>query len=104
MYNLNGSCSSIFIGEFEFGKKQNIEVKIGRKFYLMDIDKNNEYTRIDFYRKLNVDRKKYSKYDKNAECSSVWIKNNALLNKKFFENIKDIENAQRIYRDFRCIK
>lgn len=80
------------LGNFACGKTQNIELKIGRKTYMLDIDKNACSARLDFYNKKNSDRNNYSKYG-NADLHSVTVLNNAWLDKEFFANIAEIESA-----------
>ncbi len=97
MINLNHE--GLFISKFNYGKTQNIECRLGKKIYYIDIDKNSNCTFLDFYRKIN-ERNKFSKYTKEAEKSSVTVKNNAVLFREFFENILEIEKAQRIMNKY----
>lgn len=97
MINLNHD--GLFIGNFTNGKTQNVECKLGKKLYYVDIDKNSCNTTLDFYRKLG-ERDKFSKYDKEANRVSVTVKNSAVLFREFFENISEIEKAQRIMNKY----
>ena len=87
--NLNHG-ESLFLHELPFGSTQSIEIKLGRKLFMADVDKNQLSASIDFYQKLNSDRKKYSKYE-------------AMLDRHFFEDIKAISEAQRIQRKYNMI-
>ena len=77
--NLNHG-EALFLHELPFGSSQSIEIKLGRKRFMADVDKNQLSASIDFYQKLNSDRKKYS-----------------------FEDIKAISEAQRIQRKYNMI-
>lgn len=94
MINLNNEI--LFVGKFKCGKTQNIECRLGHNLYLIDIDKNSDCTTLDFYKKANSSREFFSKYDAQSELVSLTIQNEALLDRNFFENIKEIANAQKI--------
>lgn len=98
--NLNDILGRVNIDKLPYGKNQNIEVRIGRKLYMVDVDKNALSAHLDFYKKVKADRKKYSKYDPSAEMVSVTVRNDVRLNKKFFENIEEISKAQTVYDSF----
>lgn len=94
MINLNHEF--IRVSTFEYGKTQNIECKLGRQMFLLDVNKDNACTRLDFYKMVGTDRKSFSKYSAGAENASVTVKNDAVLDRHFFENIKKIAEAQMI--------
>ena len=48
-YNLNHEI--IFLSNFEYGKTQNIEIKVGRKTLMLDVDKNKNSAFLDVYEK-----------------------------------------------------
>ena len=99
-YNLNKE--SIYLSTFNFGKTYNIEIKIGKKFYILDVDKNRISAHIDFYKKSNSRREFYSKYDDSyLVCLSV--EKNSILDKKFFENIKVIACCKEFLEEYRNI-
>lgn len=100
MINLNKDI--LFIGNFEYGKTQNIECRLGRKLYLIDIDKNVNTTCLHFYKKMDTDRNKHSKYDV-SESYRIIVKNEALLDKNVFKNIAEIEKAQFITSQYRDV-
>lgn len=77
------------------GSTQNIEIKIGRKTYLCDVNKNRCNAFIQVFDKLSNNRKSFSKYGTNLHCVSV--KPDAHLKKDFFENIEILEKAQSLY-------
>lgn len=93
MLNLNDTV--LDLGKYENGDTQNIECKLGRKLYMIDISKNYRWAEVMFYKKLNKDRKKYSKYGK-ADLHVIYVKPNACLNREIFENIAEINKAQCI--------
>ena len=92
MINLNKE--SVSISEMPFGKTQNIECRLGRSLYMLDVDKNACTVHVSFYRRLNSDREKYSKYDPAAQCCMVTVAQNAILDWKFFDNIYAIMEAR----------
>ena len=59
--NLNDILGRVDIDKLPYGKNQNIEVRLGRKLYMVDVDKNAQAAHIDFYKKVKSDREKYSK-------------------------------------------
>ena len=75
-----------------------IEIKIGRKTYMLDITKDSNCTHIDLYDKKHSNRNSYSKYGSNLHY--VCVKNNAFLNREFFENIEEIEKIPALLRKF----
>lgn len=94
MINLNHEF--IRVSTFEYGKTQNVECKLGRNIFLLDVSKDSACTRLDFYKMVGTERKSFSKYSAEAENASVTVKNDAVLDRKFFENIKKIAEAQMI--------
>ena len=91
---INLNRQSIFIAKIPFGKTQNIICRLGRRLYMLDIEKNACTVHVNFYRHLNSERKKYSKYETAAQCSAVSVAQKAILDRKFFENIHTISEAQ----------
>lgn len=90
MTNLNKTI--ILISNFPYGETQNEIIKVGRKLYYMDIDKNSNSTLIEIYN-YKKDRVSMSKY--MADLSLVFVKNDAIIDRDFIENIKDIEKARK---------
>lgn len=91
-FNLNHEC--VFISDFESGNHQNITIKLGKCFYLLDISKNAKTTFLDFYKRVAEKRETFSKYDKRAELTFLVVQNSAILDRKFFENAKAIRACQ----------
>ena len=98
-YNLNHEI--IFLSTFEYGKTQNIEIKVGRKTLMLDVDKNKNSAFIDVYEKKSNDRRSYSKYGSNLH--SVLVKSNAIIDRNFIEKIQEIEKAQNLLKKFKNI-
>ena len=98
--NLNDILGRVDVSALPYGKNQNIEVRIGRKLYMVDVDKDALLAHLDFYKKVKSDRTKYSKYDPEAEMVSVTVRNDVRLDKNFFENIEEISKAQTVYVRF----
>lgn len=104
MYTFNKSHKDLInIGNFKHGWTQNIEIKIGRKLYLMDVKKDSSNCFIDVYRKLNKDRNKYTKYSPRVDSAFIQVKNNAILDYRFFTNIHEIERAQDVCLNYKDI-
>ena len=99
--NLNHEL--LFVGDFPYGKTQNIEVKLGRKNYMVDIDRNSNSAMIDFYHKKGEDRNSYSKYGTDSTLA-IKVDSKALLDRDFFEHIEEIGAAQRIYDRFSALR
>ena len=99
MKNLNKEL--IFISDYNFGKTQNEVIKIGRKLYYIDIDKNSNSTFVNVY-DYSKDRESFSKYEANLHF--VFVENNSILDREFFKNIIEIEKATRILSKFKFIK
>lgn len=91
-YNLNHE--KIYTLDFECGSHQNITIKVGKSFYLVDLDKNSGGTYIEFYKRVSKDRASFSKYDDKAGKVETYILNNAILDRDFFENLKIIRACQ----------
>lgn len=94
MVNLNKE--GLYMSLFPYGKTQNVEVRIGCKLYMVDVDKNANSTYIGFYKKVAADRRMYSKYASEADMVSVQVKPDAILTREFFENIREIRRAQTL--------
>lgn len=94
MINLNQKGVYISIRLFQYGKTNAI-IKIGHKMYVLEIDKTVSCTNVATYRK-STKTHYFEKYAYDSEFYSVYVKNEAILDKDFFENIKDISNAQKI--------
>lgn len=97
MLNLNNSMLSL--RDLPFGKTQNLELKIGRKTYLCDIEKDSSSAFVELFDKLPGKRENFSKYDANLH--SAHVKPDAVLDRDFFEHIAEIEAAQRVISRYR---
>lgn len=99
MLNLNNSMLSL--RDLPFGKTQNLELKIGRKTYLCDVEKDSSSAFVELFDKMPDKRENFSKYDANLH--SVHVKPDALLDRDFFEHIVEIESAQRVIKKYRYV-
>lgn len=102
LINLN-TGDNVNIGKLPYGTTRDIPIKLGNKLYLLDAQKQVTGAYISFYRRVKADRKKYSKYDREAELVTVYVKADAVLFRNFFENIKEISKAQEIYRAYKYL-
>lgn len=93
MINLNRS--NLFVSAFDFGRTR-LEVRMGRKKFMVKVVKNACDTTIYFYKKLNSDLGKFSMHDDAADLHRVTVANDAMLDRDFFEHIAEIEKAQSI--------
>lgn len=100
-YNLNRYGATIYISDYPCGTHANIPVKIGRKKYLVDIKKDSASALIELYRQCGSDRKSFSKYDARADLATVFVAPDASLSRAFFDDIRKIEEAQRIVAKYR---
>ena len=100
MNTINLNHEKVFVSECEYGRTQDIEIRVGRQTFLMDIQKVNSHAHIMVYKKLGADRQKYSKYHPKAELKCVRVKPEAILDKRFFELIDKLEEAQRYHDCF----
>ena len=83
------------------GKSQNIRVKVGRKIYLMDVDKNALNTTIDIYNELNKVRNSFSKYSEEADLKSLTLVNDCLLSRDLVENFAELEKAVALVENYK---
>ena len=83
------------------GKTQNIRVKAGRKFYLMDTDKSALDITIDIYNELSKVRNSYSKYSEKANLKSLRLVKNCLLSRDLVENFAELENALALVEKYK---
>lgn len=60
LINLNNG-DAVAIGKLPYGTTRDIPIKLGNKLYLLDVQKQATGACIDFYRRVNADRKKFSK-------------------------------------------
>lgn len=103
LINLNAG-DNVNIGKLPYGTTRDIPIKLGNKLYLLDVQKQaTGGACIDFYRRVKADRKKYSKYDREAELVTVFVKPDTVLFRNFFGNIKEISKAQEIYRAYKYL-
>lgn len=102
LINLNAG-DNVNIGKLPYGTTRDIPIKLGNKLYLLDVQKQATVSCIDFYRRVKADRKKYSKYDREAELVTVFVKPDTVLFRNFFGNIKEISKAQEIYRAYKYL-
>lgn len=86
--NLNHGC--IFLSRFNCGHTQRVEVKVGRKKYLIDVKKDVLSAFVEMYPKIPANKSKYS-----VELLMVHFRPDAILDRKIIENFKKIEDAQR---------
>lgn len=93
----------LHIKSLECGKTQNIEIKMGRNTYYCDVDKDCASAYVHFFKKTTKLRQNQSKYDPSSEMHSVFVKTDAILDKRFFKKIAEIENAQDICREYKSV-
>ena len=87
--NLNHSYLSL--KNFEYGHTARVEVKVGRKTYLIDVKKDVLSAFVEMYPKIPANKSKYS-----VDLSMVVFKPDAILDRKIMENFKKIADAQAI--------
>lgn len=95
-YNLNHE--SICLADFPCGKTQNISVKIGRYTIMLDVTADVSGAYVQFYDRISPDRGSYSKYA--ANITGLHVKRNAIINREFVKNRRDIFDAQATLKKF----
>lgn len=63
----------IQLSEMPFGQTQNLECCLDGNLYLLDLSKNACSASLNFYRRLDSNRGKYSKYDAAAQRCDATI-------------------------------
>ena len=79
----------ISLRNFDNGHTARVEIKVGRKSYLIDVKKDVLSAFVEMYPKTNK-----SKYD--GGLSMVVFEPDAILDRKIMENFKKIGDAQAI--------
>lgn len=100
---VNLNKTDIYLSGLPFGKTRNIKIKIGRKLYYLDIDKDSNSACIDFYNYCKSDRTAFSKYDKEANNCRMFVKNDAILTRGFFKNIYEIKKAAELIEKYKQV-
>lgn len=92
--NMNNSCW--YLKALNFGWNY-ARVRVGHKYLYVTIKKTNDSA---FF--ICQAREFGASFDGGLECS-LFIKNDVLLHRVFFERIKEISEAQRLCKDFKHI-
>ena len=98
MINTNNPGETLRLSDLPYGKTQNIEVKIGRGFYLVDVDKTSDVAFVELYRKFGDERNTYSKYDPECERCALYVRETASLGKDFFRAMPEIAATLDAYK------
>ncbi len=83
------------------GKTQNIRLKVGRKFYLMDADKSALSITVDIYNEISKVRNSFSKYDEKADLKSLTFVNDCILTRGLVENFAELEKAVSLVKEYK---
>ena len=86
---INLNHTYISLRNFEYGHTQRVEVKVGRKTYLIDVHKDVISAFVEMYPKIPTNKSKYS-----VDLSMVHFKPDAMLDRRIMENFKKIADAQ----------
>ena len=100
MINLNKK-EVVRVSEYPNGLTMEIDIKLGYKYYCLDICKNNSSTFIDFYEKKSANRSDYSKYGSADSVLGLKVNNYAFLDRNFFENIQQIKQDEKTFLYFK---
>ena len=76
-----------------YGKTQNIQLKVGRKIYLMDTDKSALSITVDIYNEISKNRNTFSKYSDKANLKSLRLANDCFLSRDLVEDFDELEKA-----------
>lgn len=83
------------------GKTQNIHLKVGRKLYLMDADKNALSITVHIYNELSKKRNTFSKYDEKANLKSLTFVNDCILSRDLVDNFTELEKAVSLVKKYK---
>ncbi len=75
------------------GKSQNIRLKVGRKIYLMDVDKSALDISVDIYNQIGKVRNSFSKYSEKADLKSLRLTVNCRLTRDLVDNFAELKKA-----------
>lgn len=98
---INLNYKNFHLKTLPMGKTQNIRLKVGRKFYLMDADKNALSITVHIYNELNKKRNTFSKYDEQANLKSLTFVNNCILTRDLVENFAELEKAVSLVKKYK---
>lgn len=84
---INLNHTYISLRNFKNGHTARVEIKVGRKKYLIDVKKDVLSAFVEMYPK--TDKSKYS-----TDLVAVHFKPDAMLDRRIMENFKKIEDAQ----------
>ena len=84
---INLNHGSIFLSKFDYGHTHRVEIKLGRKKYLIDVNKDVISAFVEMYPK--TDKSKYS-----TDLVMVHFEPDAMLDRRIMENFKKIADAQ----------
>lgn len=92
--NINNSCW--YLKALNYGWNY-ARVRVGHKYFYTTIKKNHDST---FF--ICQAREFGASFDGSLECS-LFIKNDSLLQRDFFERIKELSDAQRLCKKFKDV-
>ena len=98
-YNLNHE--SIYLSTFPYGKTLLI-VKVGRKRFYLDVEKNSETIFVERYEFVSSDRKSFSKHDREANAIMLSFKTEhaPIIDRKLLEGFPEIKKAVETMYNF----
>ena len=92
--NINNSC--LYLKALKFGWNY-ARVRVGHKYFYATINKNHDSAFFICYA-----REFGAPFDGSLECS-LFIRNDSVLHRNFFERIKEISDAQKTCKKFKDI-
>ena len=96
--NLNHTI--IRLEDFPYGKTQDLIVKVGRKLYYMDINKDKLFATVDIYNYCG-ERSSFSKYGSKADMHFIYLEPVGLIDRDLFEHAAEIEKAQTLLTKYK---
>lgn len=99
--NINLNHRDFHLRNLPMGKTQNIRLKVGRKFYLMDADKNALSITLHIYNELSKVRNTFSKYDDKANLKSLTFVNDCILTRGLVESFTELEKAVSLVKKYK---
>lgn len=99
MQVVNLNYDYLYVSKLKSGVNKFV-VKFGRKIYNVELNKTALSCHVTFW---NYTKENVSRYEPQSEHHfGLYVKNNILLDRKFFENYEIIKQAKEVVRRYKC--
>ena len=100
--NFNHGYKMIRINKLDYGKSI-FKIKVGRKKYFLQLDKNIDGCSIDYWKyHKDYDKTKYGLGNVEDYHFGVNVKNNFVINREFFNEYEEINKLINLYEKYSC--